>query len=89
MTDRPMVFIDDGGVMNDHNERGLQGQRQVGEYFVPLLGGQSDAWSRANRVGACRLFEPVPREMSGYAFSFSWAPRSLRIVLPTRSATRW
>jgi hypothetical protein len=30
-----MVFIDDGGVMNDNNERGLQWHRLVGEYFVP------------------------------------------------------
>ncbi len=56
---RLMVFLDDGGVMNDNNERGLQWQRLVSEYFVPLLGGPADAWSRANRVVTDRLFEPA------------------------------
>ena len=55
---RLVVFLDDGGVMNDNNERGLQWQRLVGEYFVPLLGAPAEAWSRANRVVADRLFEP-------------------------------
>ncbi len=45
--------------MNDNNKRALQWQRLVGEYFVPLLGGSTEAWSRANRVVADRLFEPT------------------------------
>jgi HAD superfamily hydrolase (TIGR01509 family) len=55
---RPIIFLDDGGVMNDNNVRALQWQRLVSEYFVPLLGGSPEAWSRANRVVADRLFEP-------------------------------
>jgi HAD superfamily hydrolase (TIGR01509 family) len=55
---RPIIFLDDGGVMNDNNVRALQWQWLVGEYFVPLLGGSPEAWSRANRVVADRLFEP-------------------------------
>jgi len=39
VTARPIIFLDDGGVMNDNNARALQWQRLVGEYFVPLLGG--------------------------------------------------
>ena len=58
MTARPIIFLDDGGVMNDNNARALQWQRLVGEYFVPLLGGSHEAWSRANRVVTDRLFEP-------------------------------
>ena len=58
MPARPIIFLDDGGVMNDNNVRALQWQRLVGEYFVPLLGGSPEAWSRANRVVADRLFEP-------------------------------
>ena len=54
-----MVFLDDDGVMNDNNERGLQWQHLVSEFFVPLLGGSPEAWSRANRVVTDRLFEPV------------------------------
>jgi len=56
---RLTVFLDDGGVMNDNNERALQWQRLVSEFFVPLLGGSSGAWSRANRVVTDRLFEPA------------------------------
>ena len=58
MTARPIIFLDDGGVMNDNNVRALLWQRFVGEYFVPLLGGSPEAWSRANRVVTDRLFEP-------------------------------
>jgi hypothetical protein len=55
---RPIIFLDDGGVMNDNRTRALQWQRLVGEYFVPLLGGSPEAWSRANRLVTDRLFEP-------------------------------
>ncbi len=58
MPARPIIFLDDGGVMNDNYVRALQWQRLVGEYFVPLLGGSPEAWSRANLVVAVRLFEP-------------------------------
>ncbi len=58
MTARPIIFLDDGGVMNDNRTRALQWQRLVGEYFVPLLGGSPEAWSRANRLVTDRLFEP-------------------------------
>jgi HAD superfamily hydrolase (TIGR01509 family) len=55
---RLKVFLDDGGVMNDNNIRALQWQYLVGEFFVPLLGGSPETWSRANRMVADRLFEP-------------------------------
>jgi HAD superfamily hydrolase (TIGR01509 family) len=58
VTARLMIFLDDGGVMNDNSTRALQWQRLVSEFFVPRLGGPPDAWSRANRVVADRLFEP-------------------------------
>lgn len=45
-----VVFLDDGGVMNDNSQRALQWQRLVSEFFVPLLGGTPDAWIEANRV---------------------------------------
>src|SRR6266581_3269207 len=53
-----MVFLDDGGVMNDNGTRASQWQRLVSEFFVPLLSGTAEAWSHANRVAADRLFEP-------------------------------
>jgi hypothetical protein len=58
VTARRIIFLDDGGVMNDNNVRALQWRRVVGEYFVPLLGGSPQAWSHANRVVTDRLLEP-------------------------------
>ncbi|HLG75682.1 MAG TPA: HAD-IA family hydrolase [Ktedonobacteraceae bacterium] len=54
----PILFIDDGGVMNDNSRRAAQWQCLVGEFFVPLLGGTQEAWQAANRVVADGLFEP-------------------------------
>ena len=39
VTARLIIFLDDGGVMNDNNTRALQWQRLVSEFFAPLLGG--------------------------------------------------
>lgn len=47
---RPVLFLDDGGVLNDNAARGLQWQRLVGEYFAPRLGGAAASWAEANRV---------------------------------------
>lgn len=43
-----VVFIDDGGVLNDNHARAPQWRRLLGEYFVPRLGGTPDAWAAAN-----------------------------------------
>jgi phosphoglycolate phosphatase-like HAD superfamily hydrolase len=51
-----VVFLDDGGVMNDNHVRGPQWQRLVGEFFAPILGGRPEAWGEANQVVATRLF---------------------------------
>lgn len=50
MPAHPVLFIDDGGVLNDNSLRAPQWQRLVGEFFPPLLGGPSEAWAEANRV---------------------------------------
>src|SRR5438045_2318018 len=50
-----VVFLDDGGVMNDNNLRGAQWQRLVAECYAPLLGGAAQAWAEANRVVAERM----------------------------------
>lgn len=44
------VFLDDGGVMNDNAIRSAEWQRLVGEFFVPVLGGDHEGWAAANRV---------------------------------------
>ncbi len=45
----PVLFLDDGGVLNDNAARAPQWQRLVGEYFAPRLGGDPAAWAEANR----------------------------------------
>ncbi len=64
-----MIFLDDGGVMNDNSQRALQWQRLVSEFFVPLLGGTTEAWIEANRVVADRLFHPDNWHMRIQTFS--------------------
>src|SRR5215469_10943699 len=56
---RPVLFLDDGGVMTNNRLRGLQWQRLVAEFFAPRLGGTQEAWSEANRIVISRLQEPA------------------------------
>ncbi|MGH2586370.1 MAG: HAD-IA family hydrolase [Dehalococcoidia bacterium] len=69
-----VLFIDDGGVMNDNAVRGPQWQRLVGEFLTPILGGSSAAWGEANRVVATRLWTEYQRTTGGRTnFDFrSW-----------------
>jgi len=47
---RLILFLDDGGVMNDNRLRTPQWQRLLGEFFPPRLGGSAEGWAEANRV---------------------------------------
>lgn len=53
-----VLFLDDGGVMNDNARRGEQWRRLVGEYFAPRLGGSATAWAAANGEWTDELFDP-------------------------------
>jgi hypothetical protein len=64
-----VIFLDDGGVMNDSSQRAPQWQRLVSEFFVPLLGGTKEAWIEANRVAVDRLFDLDNWRMRVQAFS--------------------
>jgi len=56
------LFMDDGGVMSDNTLRSPEWHRLVAEFFAPRPGGDSAAWSEANRVVFERL---VPLLISG------------------------
>ncbi|HEX4715512.1 MAG TPA: HAD-IA family hydrolase [Ktedonobacteraceae bacterium] len=58
MRTRPVLLIDDGGVMNDNRLRGEQWPALVGEFFAPRLGGTLVAWAGANRTITAHIFEP-------------------------------
>ena len=44
-----VVFIDDGGVLNDNERRAPEWRRLLGEYLTPRLGGTPEAWAAANK----------------------------------------
>ncbi len=52
-----VLFIDDGGVMNDNSIRGVEWQRLVGEFMPSRLGGEPQQWSEANRLTFWPLWE--------------------------------
>src|SRR2546421_11513451 len=43
------IFLDDGGVITDKQQRAAEFGRLVGDCFVPLLSGTEGAWTRAHR----------------------------------------
>jgi FMN phosphatase YigB (HAD superfamily) len=43
-----VVFLDDGGVLNDNERRAPEWRRLLGEFFVPSLGGTAAGWETAN-----------------------------------------
>jgi FMN phosphatase YigB (HAD superfamily) len=45
-----VVFLDDGGVLNDNDRRAPEWRRLLGEFFAPRLGGTPEAWGEANRA---------------------------------------
>jgi HAD superfamily hydrolase (TIGR01509 family) len=49
------IFLDDGGVITDKQQRAAEFGRLVGDCFVPLLGGTEAAWTRAHHVVVDRL----------------------------------
>jgi FMN phosphatase YigB (HAD superfamily) len=53
-----VVFLDDGGVLNDNDRRALEWRRLLGEFFVPRLGGSGPAWAEANT----RVMGAITRE---------------------------
>lgn len=52
----PVIFLDDGGVMNENARRGPQWQALVARFLAPRLGGSVEAWRHANRVVAERVW---------------------------------
>lgn len=43
-----VLFVDDGGVLNDNERRAPEWRRLLGEFFGPRLGGTAEAWAAAN-----------------------------------------
>lgn len=54
---RPVILLDNGGVMNDNQLCAEQWPPLVGEFFTPRLGGTVSAWADANHVVIQRILE--------------------------------
>src|SRR5205814_3301613 len=71
-----VVFLDDGGVLNDNDRRAPEWRRLLGEFFAPRFGGTPEAWGEANQVvfdGIWRDWERV--RASGAEVGPDWFPR--------------
>jgi len=66
---RPIILLDDGGVMNDNQLRGEQWLLLVSEFFSPRLGGTRTAWAEANRVVIQRILESASWEQRLLAYA--------------------
>ncbi|PWI47828.1 hypothetical protein CEE45_09965 [Candidatus Heimdallarchaeota archaeon B3_Heim] len=51
-----VIFLDDGGVMNDNNLRASQWRELIAQYFSPRYGGTINIWKSANRYAFTRLW---------------------------------
>src|SRR5437773_2546400 len=57
---RPILFLDDGGVISDNRLRGAQWRPLVAEFFAPILGGSPEAWAEASRAVITAILDPQP-----------------------------
>lgn len=46
----PVIFFDDGGVLNDNRLRGPQWKKLIAEFFIPQFGGSTKQWKYANEI---------------------------------------
>ena len=51
-----VIFLDDGGVLNDNALRGAQWRLLAGDYMARRVGGAANEWAHANHVYATGLF---------------------------------
>ncbi|HEX9935923.1 MAG TPA: hypothetical protein VGB15_02325, partial [Longimicrobium sp.] len=63
----PVIFIDDGGTINDNRLRAEQWPRHVGEYLAPRLGRTPQAWAAANREVFPHVWADVGGRMDAFA----------------------
>jgi FMN phosphatase YigB (HAD superfamily) len=70
-----VVFLDDGGVLNDNDRRAVEWRRLLGEFFAPRLGGTPEAWGEANRVVYEAIWDDWRRlQQRGEEPAASWWP---------------
>ena len=59
MTKKPILFIDDGGVLSDNARRAEQWPRLVGEFMSMRVGGDAVTWAASNQESHLTAFAKV------------------------------
>ena len=62
-----MLFIDDGGVLNDNALRGPEWLRLIGGFMAPRLGGAADQWAQANAMVFPRVWGSIVKRLATFA----------------------
>ena len=62
-----VLFLDDGGVLNDNALRGPEWLRLIGGFMSPRLGGAPEQWARANAVVFPQVWGDISKRLSGFA----------------------
>jgi phosphoglycolate phosphatase-like HAD superfamily hydrolase len=80
MARKPVLFIDDGGVLNDNRVRGPRWARELGPWMAERYGGAPEDWTAANREAFPEAWEEVGAKRGTYEtqrefqrdYSVSW-----------------
>lgn len=48
ISQKKVIFLDDGGVLNDNSIRAIQWRNLIPQFFSPRFGGSHDRWKEAN-----------------------------------------
>jgi HAD superfamily hydrolase (TIGR01509 family) len=67
MAERPVLFLDDGGVMSDNRIRGPQWRALLGPFLHDRYGGDPKRWSAINPSALRSAWETVTARSASYA----------------------
>ena len=62
-----MLFIDDGGVLNDNALRAPEWLRLIGGFMAPRLGGTAEQWARVNSEEFPRVWRAIEKRLPTFA----------------------
>ena len=62
-----VLFLDDGGVLNDNALRGPEWLRLIGGFMPARLGGTADQWAHANSVVFPRVWGDIVKRLPSFA----------------------
>ena len=62
-----VLFLDDGGVLNDNSLRGPEWLRLIAEFMPARMGGTAERWATANRVVFPQVWRTIQKGLSEFA----------------------